>query len=368
MASYSKQMMAVAQAWLAANPDPSDPTLRIPRSPAPPATRDCASTIARAEHALQAYADDREFCSRIADLAGQLREFSAQHTTALRELREAEDDLERAVNDPIAPRLMKYDAGPASTNSVELGRWCLAWARHGHNVLDLSADFVSAMLLTDGRAVDVAEVRAPFGGVLLLIPDGFARGAEGASYTRIHLTELDGGHLSLLANNGTRALDTVIQRDGLTWDALDDLPGNLTEDADQAAARTIRRIVFCALAYVGAVSLSLERRDVGRRRPGPARERAPRVWDVGRTIRLDPHLARAARGGAREVAFRLQCRHIVRGHYRNQPHGPRRSERKRIWIAPFWQGPADGAALVHTYQIVDPSVEPSPVGHPKKDE
>jgi hypothetical protein len=353
MASYSKQMIIAAQAWLAANPDPQSQELRIPRD----RTRTVTSSmiddkIVAGEAALRRYVDNPATFAEISMLLGELRATEARRDAAFRELREVEDELERAVNQEPNPRQTKYGASRSDPSRlVELGRWFLAWARHGYNVMELSASFVAAMLLTDARAIDVAEVRMPFGGILMLIPDGFARGAEGASYTKIHMTELTGGHLSLCASDGARMIDTLIRRDGLTWDSFDDLPGDLA-DEDQRAAHTVRQIVFCALAYVGAVQSSMERRDAApRKRSAHVAERAPCLWSVGRTIQIHPDLVRAARGGAREISFRIKHRHIVRGHYREQPHGPRRSERKRIWIAPFWKGPTDGAALVHTYQI-----------------
>jgi hypothetical protein len=348
-------MMAVAQKWLEANPNPDDPTLRIPRRPDPDPDQ-IQTRITEAEAALRRYADDPSVCAEILDLLGQLRATEIRRAAAVQELHGAEDELERACNGELAPRQLKYKAsGGVTAELVELGRWFLAWARHGYNVMDLSASFVAAMLLTDARAIDVSEVRMPFGGVLMLLPDGFAQGAEGASYTKIHATELPGGHLSLCASDGARVIDTLIQRDGLTWDSFDGLPSDVTDAADQRSARTIRQVAFCALAYVGAVQSSMERRDAApkRRRARVADGATPRLWDVGRTIQIHPHLVRAARGGAREIAFRLKYQHIVRGHYREQPHGPRRSERKRIWIAPFWKGPEDVAALVHTYQLDD---------------
>jgi hypothetical protein len=73
-------------------------------------------------------------------------------------------------------------------------------------------------------------------------------------------------------------------------------------------------------------------------------------WTIGRTIKIDPELVRVARGGAREIAFRIKSRFVVRGHYRNQAHGPNHSLRTTRWIAPFFKGPEEGARLVHTYK------------------
>lgn len=45
---------------------------------------------------------------------------------------------------------------------------------------------------------------------------------------------------------------------------------------------------------------------------------------------------------------------LVRGHWRNQATGPRHSERKRIWIEPFWKGPEEARVLLRTHRINEP--------------
>lgn len=47
----------------------------------------------------------------------------------------------------------------------------------------------------------------------------------------------------------------------------------------------------------------------------------------------------------------LTGRHLVRGHWRQQPCGPRNSQRKPLWIAPFVQGPA-GAPLIERDRVM----------------
>ena len=382
MAGYARQMMAVARRWIETNPDQGDPVLRLPRDPRRSSSRS-EDAISRAGRVIREHADDRLLRDRLSGLVERLRGVVAQREDTLRELRAAEDDLERSLNEDLAPSHTQREATLNVDLHVDLGRWFLAWGRHGYNVLDLSSDFVAAMLLTNPRAVDLADVRLPFPGVLVTIPDGFAVSSQGSSYTKIHLTEFAGAvpsappaasadqevpevpdpppgspgpgeYLHVYAIAGSTCLDTLVHRRGLTWDAIDRLPDSVTDDADRVARHTICQVVLCSLAYVSAVRAALEPRDPVGRRPSRrlAEESSPRIWDVGRAIKLGPGLVRAARGGAREIAFRIQYRHVVRGHYRDQPVGPGRVNRRRIWIAPFWRGPEDGAAVVHTYKPV----------------
>lgn len=417
MTSYAKQMMGVANEWLLANVDPYDVLLKIPRS----STRKDAMWSSWIEETNHIVEKRPELLSSVGPLVDDVKlAITTRDRTAV-ELRDAEDQLEKILNRGINPSTSKHKVDQSLHSDI--GRWCLAWARHGYNVIDMSADFVAAMLLTDARDLDIASIRMPFCGLLMTIPQGFARGAEGYSYTKIHVAELPGSTLDKLevtpevmsamaaldkntamkvlddmerkvnrsggilppksllgppvrcalsyldadqgnvlhiyATDGEHALDTVIDRRGLTWAAFDALPDTVDDDADRRARHAIRRIVFGALAYLSAVPSAMERSDTVRKKKRKHDDsQEPTRWEAGRTVRISPALVRAARSGDHEVALRLKYRHIVRGHYRDQPHGPKRVERRRIWIAPFWRGPEDGAELVHTYKLDNPGGEP----------
>lgn len=75
------------------------------------------------------------------------------------------------------------------------------------------------------------------------------------------------------------------------------------------------------------------------------------IYDVGRVIKLDANTRQAlSMGGAQ--GWRLIHRYMVRGHWRNQVHGPARSLRRRQWIAPFYKGPDNVVeALSRTYEV-----------------
>ena len=398
MSSYTKQMITSAQEWLRANPDPDSPFINIPG---------LDKHKPRSAPDLKRYEAMAKKVPQIQPYVADLMRLVNETEDAASKLHEAEGSLENYVNAALVPSQTKFDSSKDHQNAT-LGRWNLAWARHGYNVFDLSADFTAAMLLTDPRELDIASVRLPFRGILMIIPGGFAQGTEGGDYTKIHITEIpradinqlstmnevaailreqdpttaqrildeaaqagcrlastlitkkpnpDDTAIHLYATDGTHVLDTLIERKGLTWDSFDALPDTVASDRDKEARQTLRQIVFGTLAYASSVERAIEPVTVERskRSKNDGEPKAQR-WDVGRTIRLDPNLVRAARTGSREIALRLKYRHIVRGHYRNQAHGIRHRDRKQIWIMPFWKGPVDGAALVHTY-VLEPSKE-----------
>ena len=428
MSGYTKRMMDVAGKWLAANTDPLSPFLKVPGLD----KNGEGKARARDKVDLERYRRIAKERPEIAPDVDRLMRQVTQMDQARAQLHESEKELEDHLSRAPTPGHQKYEAD--LDNHADIGRWCLTWARQGYNVFDLSPDFTAAILLTDARELDISDVRLPFSGMLIMISDGFAKGVEDTSYTKIHVSEVTRKDRSMLeaankihtalkdlpqemsadimatlqseldakqrrfsnqtslitkdntpqskansavailksdlrqqqsivteddsdtaihiyASDGTRVLETWIDRKELTWDAFDDLPDTVTEDADKACRHALRQIVFGAIAYTNAVEGSVEERFEQKPKGKDASKLRAKHWTIGRTIKIDPKLVTAVRTGSREVAFRLKHRHIVRGHYRNQAHGPARSLRTKRWIAPHWRGPEDGAALVHTYKI-----------------
>ena len=370
MSGYSKRMMAIAAVWHRENPDPGAAELRLPIKL--DACGDVSEEVARVEQVLakarQAGAADivKRAEDLLVSLAGIQRdpEFDEKLGVLSAEVNKpyklsqnklARPSVHGGVDDPLA-------------YAVE-APWLLAWARDGYNVFDLSPDFVAAMLLTDPSEIDLPTLKLPFRGMLFMIPSDFATGAEGTSYTKIHVVETDDSRIFnadeaskagekhpaivIYATNGTHLLSTVAPRAELSWAVLEELPDDVTLDLDKDARTTIQRVVLGALAYATAVD-----RAITERFPAAPKKRRdqPSIahWTIGRTIKIDPEFVRIARSGAREIAFCIKSRFVVRGHYRNQAHGPNRALRTSKWIAMHWKGPEEGARLVHTYK---PSTE-----------
>ena len=353
--SYVKDLMAVAAKWTKINASASG-MIKIPRIEISRQATD-RSYIDRYER-IAAEMKDPAKAAVLRDQIQHLRKLHSEIDVSAKEVRQAEDQAEYHVNQVDATAQHKYVVDDIALNNVLHGRWCLAWAYAGHNVFELSNDFVAAMLLTDPREIRFDELRAPFPGVLVTIPDRFVVGVEGGFYTKIHLSYVDGSW-GLYATDGVRVLDThVAEGETLSWDLFEDLrtEAGVIEDADATAIRSIRQIAFGMLAYVTCVDRAIEERPgaVSKKRVADDElQQHPRVHDVGRSVKIDPILVKHARAGAREVALQVKHRFIVRGHYRNQAHGPARRDRKTIWIEPHWKGPEEGAAIVHTY---DPTV------------
>lgn len=362
VSGYAKRMMEIAAAWHQANPDPGI-ALRVPLGNFAK-TLDKSKDISHVDTLIgkARRAGRLDFLPQLERLRKSFEELH-NDPAMLKEI----DDLRVAVNTPYRLSQNKLDRPIVEDDPLGYAAeapWLLAWARDGYNTFDLSLDFVAAMLLTDPSEIDLSSLKLPFGGMLFMIPDRFAVGAEGLSYTKIHVVETDdcrtldaGGApedgekrpaIVIYATDGMRILSTVAQRAELSWAALEELPDEVTHDVDREARTTIQRVVLGTIAYVTAVDRAITERFPAQKK----RQEQPGLahWTIGREIKISPELVRIARAGAREIAFHIKSRYMVRGHYRNQAHGPARSLRTSRWIAPHARGPEEGARLVHTYK------------------
>jgi hypothetical protein len=357
--------MAVAAKWAACNPGGASGAIKIPRlsmrflldEDSQFLERAFNDRLARVEREKGPLPEEKKTKMR-AEIA-EMRSHFAGLDEQSDEIRALKDELEQYINGAADTQQSKYDINcngdEGITSELWLGRWYLAWAFAGHNVFELSNDFVAAMLLTDPREIHFDALRLPFPGVLITIPDRFVTGTEGRSYTKLHLSRVDGSW-DLYATDDVHILNTrVAEGQKLSWDFFEGIE-TIKDDheldaADATAIRSIRQIAFGMLAYVTAVDRAIEERPAAatKKRNGSDRTR-PRVHDVGRSVKIDPTLVKYARVGAREIALQIKHRFIVRGHYRNQAYGPGHQDHKMIWIEPYWKGPEEGAKIMHTYK------------------
>jgi hypothetical protein len=77
----------------------------------------------------------------------------------------------------------------------------------------------------------------------------------------------------------------------------------------------------------------------------------PKRWVVGRQVKISKEILAAGRSESSGTSWKLEGRHVVRGHFRQQACGPNHSERKTIWIAPFMKGPEGAEAWSHVYEV-----------------
>lgn len=83
------------------------------------------------------------------------------------------------------------------------------------------------------------------------------------------------------------------------------------------------------------------RRATHRHRPSPMTVTVATLREIARPTDTEPSLDTAREGRSLSVRF------LVRGHWRSQPCGPARKQRKPVWVAPYVKGPV-GAPFQET--------------------
>ncbi len=233
--------------------------------------------------------------------------------------------------------------------------WSAEWARLAYPLIQPNHVYAAALMAT-APPPDV-EIRAPWPTFYLAVPPGLV-----TLLSREGEPEPVEGVLAYVARDRwtfvAPAMTVEYSRVCFTLDAmragelLDESMGPAWGDYGLTAESHDERAALCLsrLLLNACVAMSDPRvvRPIGKahREPLPT---APRVWEMGRPVRVDCRQAVRdyIRGGSRIPAVQW----LVRGHWRNQAHGPERSMRTMRWIEPYWKG-ADGAPLaVRDHQL-----------------
>jgi len=254
------------------------------------------------------------------------------------------------------------------------------WAELGFPVIDLTYDFFHAIAFTDFGESDGEELKLPFDFLLLRFPENVVLGGARTAfiYRSFRLNGFEGGHVPLpkdihLVWDRTRVtLARCNVGDVFTeWDhgvALKELmkgeavSGNEKlmiqkpprEDEAAKVLSVLRRVIGNSMLYINANG-GLPPKGVKKLGPDVPVEREhkenPR-FRIGRPIKLGPQMRKMFTTSTARGTWKLAARFVVRGHWRNQAHGPNRELRKRMWIEPHWKGPEDVTeALERTYAV-----------------
>jgi hypothetical protein len=262
------------------------------------------------------------------------------------------------------------------------------WARDGFPSFSLSPDFFHAVAVTDFGDPSDDPLYMPFDAFMVSFPksvhfgeathafvckipsvNGTMTGRE-QDYTE-HGFEIRWGmyRASLLNSDpvftqwaiGATRRQIVEHDSALNRSVRDGMKGPYFTrpiDPDEAPLLSrLRRLLLNVTSYIEAAGpLPAQKRE---KNAAPAavektHKHAP-LFDVGRCVKLDGRIRAALTESAGDSSghkWTLAQRFIVRGHWRNQAVGPGRTQRKRVWIEPFWKGPENVVeALSRTYEV-----------------
>lgn len=242
------------------------------------------------------------------------------------------------------------------------GKTIREWAQCGFVTLDAIDDaYAAALACSDPGELDPADIMMPARSTMFMLRLPGAWGAI-CSYQEPDLIAV----APRMARR--RAFMMVFMHDqgmlylgaSTMWDVLcgkivtcergsetDILP---IDDAQTRLLEAARRLVLgLILAYPVKSNWTYEGVRLARVKKLRGHEPSHRLAILGRPVRTDVRegLRRFLGGEGKSPTVQF----LVRGHYRNQPHGPQNSKRKIIWIQPHWKGPEEGLILARPHAI-----------------
>jgi len=134
-------------------------------------------------------------------------------------------------------------------------------------------------------------------------------------------------------------------------------PGDLDnlemQSEDDTCAALVKRIVVGLSLWLEECKGSgsgLVR--VPQRQKKTKKQAVPDRTYIVKPVHVSPELAQALKDQKPGViGWKVRNKFMVRGHWRQQPCGPSRVERRRTWIKPHWKGPTDGPTLPREYEV-----------------
>lgn len=227
----------------------------------------------------------------------------------------------------------------------------VSWIEDGGPQLTTSHTYAAALMATSVTREMCEEIRLPFKSFLITLPTGLLDDGvyvyEMAIFSTIEtedLGESDGllveGHLK--DSPQTRFSFALFTPPGEYFVQEDVEVGEFVKDGD----RKLKASVLLKRLVVGLIYTMNHTEDFTEGKCRWVAERktdAPnhRVFVVGRPLAYDmrPAISRFLLG-EKDISPPTMFT-VVRGHYKRQPCGANRSERRVLWIEPYWRGPED---------------------------
>ena len=247
------------------------------------------------------------------------------------------------------------------------------WILNGRRVYDLSPTLFASLIETDFARLKGEDIPVPLNGFYVHLPDAkslgieregcvfdgaYVRWASDYQYKKPHLDVL------LVFLNPENELDEMcmtapIPLYGDVEERLKETRRGADPDSVKFTDPFIRMVI--GLCFY----LSCDDADVERQHFGPSPDLKARAKKLGGAAgkkllqmgTIPVHYLRVGHrfetrsveleslAGADKETRKLLKRHVVRGHFRQQPCGPGRQERKTVFVRSFWKGPPWGEAV-----------------------
>jgi hypothetical protein len=235
---------------------------------------------------------------------------------------------------------------PDDERATEFVGFANRWAHSGFARLEVGHKLAAALALTD--VPEEIEVKAPWPAWSLVLPDGLF----GPMCEREDTGELYG------PSEPARVWIEETTRTFVVWRNGDAYPCK-RPPGTEAVSHTLTNLIRGAcLALSNPDDFRKEnqhgptaRSHKSNRHGPPDLQQARFLLSAPVKVDLREHL-RGVLSGRKGASPTVQF--LVRGHWRNQAHGPKNTLRKTMWIQPFWKGPEESRILLRQHRVEGP--------------
>jgi len=242
-----------------------------------------------------------------------------------------------------------------------------AWYDCGMPTITMGHKLAASYMTTKLPIEVIDEVRAPFPAFLLEIPDGLVNMQDGTSDHQIAGIRyvllccdpyVTGGWCLCAYSDGPATLwrrhKTLSEmvKEFSQDDVVNSAFGLDLDDRDGRALELIGRLAICAMMHMtnGAKVKTVGKNHVnyrGRNRGGEAPER--HIFQLCHDVKHD--VRQVVRDYMNGTGHKLNVQLLASGYWRQQPHGPRSSLRRRQFIEPAWRGPTDAPIAQRKHRL-----------------
>jgi hypothetical protein len=264
----------------------------------------------------------------------------------------------------------------------------LRWYDGGCPRFRLTHGLVTQLALTDPQGVPMEEVQQPFptyvvelpspngpvvwdvdgrmrepayivvhrashneatGELLISSRDSFSKLAKQRELPQrsvLHVHVTDGANSSMFLSRGICDDADTVDISDLAWSSGTEAP---PRDHDDSCIALCTRIAFNLPLYLRHRPSD---RTSGGKTVNHDHGMRSTLYELGADVPLNRNLRDAARASCNQrdrEPWKLATRFIVRGHWKRQVHGPGRTERKMIFVQPYWKGDADSPLVARAH-------------------
>lgn len=223
--------------------------------------------------------------------------------------------------------------------------FAIAWLRNGFPRINLGHKHAAALMATHTPRDNVLDARAPWSAFLVDVPRGLVTdGDHEVSLATVYVRQ---DRVYIEFGDGVQESNAWIQAV-----ALPDL-GSLRSLGP--APDMIGRLIFGVCMEMTCPTFK-DRASLG---PRPVkrdpRTGEPKTWTFQLTRDVKVDVRDAVRDYVRGVTRNSPTvQTLVRGHWRRQPFGKGGTERKNIFVEPYWRGPEDAPIALRKHVVTAP--------------